>query len=85
MGGIVSQPYIDQQVALQKKILKRMKELNIQPIVPAFWGMIPRSAKAKFPNAKIIDQGKWAGGFDRPLFFRANRLSLPCHDQYKLY
>lgn len=76
-GGPVSQTMIDQQSMLAKKILKRMKELNIQPVMQCFYGMVPTSLKSKFPNAQIIEQGKWVGGFTRPSFL------LPTDSLYK--
>lgn len=66
-GGAVSQRMIGQQVKLQKKILARMKQLGIQPVMHGFYGMIPSNLKNKFP-VKVIDQGKWAGDFKRPDF-----------------
>ncbi|MDC1106867.1 alpha-N-acetylglucosaminidase [Prolixibacteraceae bacterium] len=67
-GGPVSDAYIDQQSLLQKKILRRMKELNMNPVVPGFFGIVPTYFKKKYPDADIRDQGKWAGGFQRPAF-----------------
>lgn len=66
-GGPVSQNMIDQQALLQQKILKRMKELGIEPVMQGFYGMVPTSLKNK-EKVNIIDQGKWAGGFIRPDF-----------------
>ncbi len=67
-GGVVSQKYIQQQKNLQKKILSRMKELGIQPVVPGFYGVVPMAMKNKYPNADVREQGLWAGGFQRPAF-----------------
>lgn len=67
-GGPVSGDYIQQQVDLQNKILTRMKELGMNPVLPGFYGMVPKELKNKFPKADIRDQGLWAGGFDRPAF-----------------
>ncbi len=67
-GGPVSQAMIEQQSALAKKILARMKELGIEPVMQSFYGMVPAALKKKFPHAKIMEQGKWAGGFTRPGF-----------------
>ncbi len=67
-GGPVSNEYIQQQENLQKKILARMKELGIKPVLPGFYGMVPTSLKEKYPNADIREQGLWAGGFQRPAF-----------------
>ncbi|WP_183576081.1 alpha-N-acetylglucosaminidase [Mucilaginibacter sp. X5P1] len=65
-GGPVSDEMIAHWSELQKKLLPRMRELGIQPVMQGFWGMVPTSLKKHFPGATIIDQGKWAGGFERP-------------------
>lgn len=70
-AGPVSQQWIDNQVVLQKKILKRMKELDMTPVYQGFYGMVPDVMRKKFPNNKIYDGGLWAGdkrGFHRPAF-----------------
>ena len=68
-GGPVSDSYIKQQCELQKKILKRMKDLGIEPVMPGFSGMVPKSFNKRFPTAHIIDQGKWGQNvFPRPSF-----------------
>ncbi|WP_316838939.1 alpha-N-acetylglucosaminidase [Pedobacter gandavensis] len=66
-GGPVSQGLIDQQVLLQQNILKRMKQLGIEPVMHGFYGMVPSTLKNKH-SVKVIDQGLWAGGFKRPDF-----------------
>ncbi len=67
-GGPISNEYIHQQKKLQRKILTRMKELEISSVVPGFYGMVPTILKNKYPNADIREQGLWAGGFQRPAF-----------------
>lgn len=67
-GGPLSDDYIAQQVELQQKIIKRMKTLGMQPVLPGFYGMVPTTLKNKYPAAAIEDQGLWAGGFQRPSF-----------------
>lgn len=42
-GGPVTQAYIDARVKLQQKIIKRAKELGMQPIFQGFFGMVPFS------------------------------------------
>lgn len=66
-GGPVSQRTKDQQVLLQQKIIKRMKQLGMEPVMHGFYGMIPSNLKDK-QAIKVIDQGLWAGGFKRPDF-----------------
>ncbi len=61
-GGPVSLASIKQQADLQKKILKRMNELGIEPILQGFYGMVPHDMNKKvasLQNAPIIEQGKW--------------------------
>lgn len=65
-GGPIPESMRKGNVVLQRKILKRMRELGIQPQLHGFYGMVPRLLKQKYPDAQIIDQGKWAGGFHRP-------------------
>ncbi len=65
-GGPVSDHLIHQWKTIQQKILARMNELGIEPILQGFWGMVPRNLKEKFPEANVIDQGTWAGNFPRP-------------------
>ena len=65
-GGLVSQHYIDTQTKLMQKVLKRARELGMKPVMQGFFGMVPCSAIGKFPNEKIYDTGKWAGGYQRP-------------------
>lgn len=66
-GGPVSQEVIEQQKELQQKILKRMKGLGIEPVIQGFYGIIPTTLKDKM-NVKVVPQGEWAGGFERPDF-----------------
>ncbi len=65
-GGPVSDNMIQEWKSIQQKMTVRMKELGISPILQGFWGMVPRNLKDKFPQAKVIDQGTWAGDFPRP-------------------
>lgn len=64
-GGPVTESMIDERVELQRKILARMRELGIVPVLQGFYGMVPASLAQKFPLANIVDQGEW-GGFRRP-------------------
>lgn len=65
-GGPMPEKMRKDKVVLQQQIIKRMRELGIQPELHGFYGMVPGLLRQKFPQAKIIDQGKWAGDFDRP-------------------
>lgn len=65
-GGPLSQRMIDGRTELQKKILARMRELGIEPVLQGFYGMVPLSLAQKFPAAHIVSQGQWSS-FRRPM------------------
>lgn len=59
--GPLPQSWLDNQLALQKKIVARERELNMTPVLPAFAGHVPEFLKEKYPNVKITSLGRWAG------------------------
>ncbi len=65
-GGPVTQEWIDARKDLQLKILARMSELGIEPLMQGFFGMMPRASLTRFPDAGIIETGIWGSGFKRP-------------------
>ncbi|XP_034216171.1 alpha-N-acetylglucosaminidase-like isoform X2 [Prunus dulcis] len=58
-GGPLPQSWLDQQLILQKKILVRMYELGMTPVLPAFSGNVPAALKTIYPSAKITRLGNW--------------------------
>ncbi|GLU21429.1 hypothetical protein SLE2022_375680 [Rubroshorea leprosula] len=58
-GGPLPQSWFDDQLSLQKKILSRMYEIGMTPVLPAFSGNIPVVLKYVFPSAKITRLGNW--------------------------
>ena len=62
--GPLPDSWYNQQEALQKKILKRMHEYGMQPVLPGFCGMMPHDAKAKL-GLNVTDGGIW-NGYTRP-------------------
>ena len=67
-GGPVSDAMIHRWTLLQQRLLGRMHELGIQPVLQGFCGMVPSSLKNYFPGAAVVDQGNWGEGFKRPVF-----------------
>ena len=63
-GGPMARPVIAERARLVQKMLRRMQQLGIEPVMPAFFGMVPSSLKQK-RKAHIVEQGKW-GYFERP-------------------
>jgi alpha-N-acetylglucosaminidase len=45
--------WIDKKQDLQRKILARMRELDMSPILPAFAGYVPKAFALKNPTARI--------------------------------
>ncbi len=60
-GGPLPQSWIDDQERLQKRILGRMRELGMTPIVPAFSGFVPPAFHAKFPAERVFENVHWSG------------------------
>lgn len=62
-GGVgnLSVAWIESQFELQKKIVSRMVELGITPILPAFAGFVPEAFIRVRPNANITQASSWSG------------------------
>ncbi|XWS48114.1 hypothetical protein CRYUN_Cryun13aG0045200 [Craigia yunnanensis] len=58
-GGPLPQSWFNEQLSLQKKILARMYELGMTPVLPAFSGNVPAALKNIFPSAKITRLDNW--------------------------
>ncbi len=58
-GGPLPQQWIDAQEELQKRILTRMRELNMVPVVPAFSGFVPAAFERLHPEAHIEMLSAW--------------------------
>lgn len=63
-GGPLSLSWYKQQEALQKKILARMKEMGMKPVLPGYCGMVPHDAKQKL-ELNVTDAGRW-NSYQRP-------------------
>ncbi|EFL06810.1 alpha-N-acetylglucosaminidase [Streptomyces sp. AA4] len=69
--GPVSPQLLDARVAMAKKVITRLKDLGMTPVLPGYFGTVPRgfadkSKKADASSdARVIGQGTWVG-FDRP-------------------
>jgi alpha-N-acetylglucosaminidase len=57
--GPLSPAWHRDQVALQHKILARMRELGIEPVAPAFAGFVPAALQRVYPNEKFIGMKPW--------------------------
>jgi alpha-N-acetylglucosaminidase len=62
-GGPLPMSWKKSHRDLQKKILKRERELGMKPVLPAFTGHVPASFKKYFPNARL-KRTNWENDFD---------------------
>jgi alpha-N-acetylglucosaminidase len=60
-GGPVDRLWIERRKELQLKILKRMRDLGMSPVLPAFAGHIPQSLLRKFPRLRVRKSVEWMG------------------------
>lgn len=67
-GGPNSENWYRQQEALQKRIVRRMRELDIEPVLPGYSGMLPHDAREKL-GLNVSDPGFW-GAYRRPAFLQ---------------
>lgn len=65
-GGPNPDSWYAQQEELQKKILKRMREFGIDPVLPGYSGMVPHDAGEKL-GLNVAVPELW-NGFTRPAF-----------------
>lgn len=63
--GPAPESFWDKQIALEKKIVGRMRELGMTPIAPAFAGFVPPALARVHPEEKITELAAW-GKFDQP-------------------
>ena len=67
-GGPLPASWYAQQESLQKKILKRMREWGMEPVLPGYSGMVPSNAREKL-GLNVADGGRW-NGYTRPAFLQ---------------
>lgn len=60
VDGPLTAAWHKEQVALQHKILQRMRQLGMTPICPAFAGFVPQSLRRLFPDIKLTETS-WSG------------------------
>ena len=86
VGGALPPEWHTNQLALQHKLLKRMKELGIEPIIQSFAGFVPKSLKRIYPDI-VLHNTLWNAGFpesqrpvilmsDDPLFAKVTKMYM---------
>jgi Alpha-N-acetylglucosaminidase (NAGLU) tim-barrel domain/Alpha-N-acetylglucosaminidase (NAGLU) C-terminal domain/Alpha-N-acetylglucosaminidase (NAGLU) N-terminal domain len=64
-AGPVSRALLQKRLASARRIVARLRELGITPVLPGFYGIVPADFERRFPRAHVVPQGAWAG-FARP-------------------
>lgn len=76
--GPLGKPWHDSQIALAHHVLKRMKELGMKPVVPAFGGFVPRAYAQKLGQGRYVATGwNWV-----PQGYRNHRIT-PAVPEFK--
>ncbi|HUB89340.1 MAG TPA: alpha-N-acetylglucosaminidase [Dyella sp.] len=64
-NGPISTALMHKRAASAQKIIARLRQLGITPVLPGFYGIVPADFQRRFPQAHVVPQGEWAG-FTRP-------------------
>ena len=60
-GGPMPDEWIDYEHDLQLKILERMRDYGMTPVLSMFTGFVPSTFTKHFPNANVTETSDWAG------------------------
>ena len=60
-GGPMPDEWIDYQHDLQLKILERMRDYGMTPVLSMFTGFVPSTFTKHFPEANVTETADWAG------------------------
>ncbi|CZS97027.1 related to alpha-N-acetylglucosaminidase [Rhynchosporium graminicola] len=58
--GQISQLWIDEQFSLNKRIVARMFQLGMTPVLPAFAGFVPKALSRAQPEARLSHGTQWS-------------------------
>lgn len=62
LDGPLDSNWYKRTIDLQHKVLKRMRELGMDPICPAFAGFVPEGIKKYYPEVEVV-KTHWGGAF----------------------
>lgn len=75
-GGPISQSLIESEAELGQFIVKRLRELGMEPVLQGYVGFLPHDIPQAGINGKIIPQGKWCR-YDRPAVLQPTAEAFP--------
>lgn len=61
IDGPLPASWHSEQIALQHRILERMKSLGMKPVCPGFAGFVPKELMRLYPDIKLLETS-WCGG-----------------------
>jgi alpha-N-acetylglucosaminidase len=64
-AGPVSRALLQKRLRSAQRIVARLRELGITPVLPGYYGIVPADFQQRFADAHVVPQGEWAG-FVRP-------------------
>ena len=76
-GGPVSQTIIQHEAKLGRFLVRRMRELGMEPVLQGYVGFLPHDMPADKVKGRIIPQGKWCAHYNRPAVLQPTAEDFP--------
>ncbi|MGW1010429.1 alpha-N-acetylglucosaminidase [Streptomyces termitum] len=64
-GGPVTDQLVARRAELGRRIVDRLRELGMTPVLPGYFGTVPPGFTERNPEGRVVPQGRWIG-FARP-------------------
>ena len=74
-GGPVSQELIDSEARLGQQLVRRARELGLEPVLQGYVGFLPHDFEGH--RSALLPQGKWCGIYTRPSVLRPDTAAFP--------
>lgn len=76
-GGPVSSTIIEHEARLGRFLVKRMRQLGMEPVLQGYVGFLPHDMPRDKVKGWIIPQGKWCGHYNRPAVLQPTAEDFP--------
>ena len=76
-GGPVHPVIIKHEAKLGRFLVKRMRELGMEPVLQGYVGFLPHDMPAEKIKGRIIPQGKWCSHYNRPAVLQPTAEDFP--------
>ncbi|MEU8523983.1 alpha-N-acetylglucosaminidase TIM-barrel domain-containing protein [Streptomyces sp. NPDC048629] len=64
-GGPLTERLVEERAALGRRIVERLRQLGMTPVLPGYFGTVPPGFVDRNPAGRVVPQGNWVG-FARP-------------------